>query len=91
MTWDVLRKTYPHRWVLVEAFEAYTEKGMRILPHLELIADFDADWSAAWGRYRALHAADRSREYYILHTDQPVLEIEVLDSFGRIVSQQAAE
>lgn len=58
MHWEQMRQKYPGRWLLVEAFGAYTQAGQRIIPHLELIADFGADWDAAWSRYKALHHAD---------------------------------
>jgi hypothetical protein len=86
MNWQELRQRYPHRWVVVEAFDAYTEQGQRIIPHLELIADFADDWEPAWDRYKALHHADKYREYYFLHTDREELNIGVLDAFWRPVS-----
>ncbi len=86
MNWEELRQQYPQRWVVVEAFGAYTEQGKRIVPRLELIADFGDDWKPAWERYEALHDADRRREYYVLHTDREALNIGVLDAFRRVVS-----
>ena len=53
--------------------------------HDQVIADFGADWKPAWERYKALHHADPQREYYMLHTDREVLDIGVIDSFGRVV------
>jgi hypothetical protein len=86
MNWQELRQNYPHSWLVVEAFGAYTEGGQRVIPHLELIADFGADWEPAWERYKALHHADKHREYYMLHTDREILDIGVMDAFWRIVS-----
>lgn len=86
MNWQELRQRYPHRWVVVEAFGAYTNQGQRVIPHLELVADFAADWKPAWERYKALHHADKQREYYVVHTDREQLDIGVIDTFGRVVS-----
>ena len=79
-----MRQKYPSRWLLVEAFEAYTKAGRRVIPNLELIADFGDDWGAAWSRYKALHRADPRREYYVVHTDREELDIGVIDAFGRV-------
>lgn len=85
MNWQEIRGRHPHSWLVVEAFDAYTDKGQRIIPHLELIADFGDDWQAAWERYKALHHADKQREYYMLHSDRETLDIGVLDTFRRTV------
>lgn len=85
MNWRELREQYRHSWLVVEAFNAYTENGRRIIPHLELIAAFGSDWKSAWERYKALHHADKRREYYMVHTDREQLDIGVLDSFRRVV------
>jgi hypothetical protein len=86
MNWQEIRQKYPHRWVVVEAFNAYTENGQRVIPHLELIADFGDDWEPAWERYKALHHAAKHREYYPLHTDREELNIGVLHPFLRRVT-----
>ena len=86
MNWQELRERYPHSWLVVEAYGAYTDNGQRVIPRLELIASFGDDWQAAWGRYKALHHADKQREYYMLHSDREALDIGVLDSFRRVVA-----
>lgn len=80
-----IRTQYPHSWLLVEAFDAHTENGQRIIPHLELIAVFNQDWDATWERYQSLHRADKNREYYILHSDREALDIGVIDAFGQVL------
>lgn len=85
MNWQEIREKHPNSWLVVEAFEARTEQGQRIIPHLELIAAFGDDWQSAWERYKSLHHADKSREYYMLHSDREQLDIGVLDSFRRVV------
>jgi len=85
MTWQELRTLYPEQWVLVEAIEAATQNGQRIIANLHLIGDFD-NWHKAWEQYKVLHRIDRQREYYVLHTSKQTLDIGIIDSFGRIVS-----
>jgi hypothetical protein len=83
MNWQDIRTRYPHSWLVVEAFGAYTESGQRVIPHLELIAAFGGNWQAAWDRYKALHHADKQREYDMVRSDRETLDIGVLDSFRR--------
>ena len=87
MNWQEIRDQYPHRWLVVEAFDAYTEGAQRIANHLEVVGAFADDWKPAWEQYKRLHAADRRREYYVLHTDRPELNIGVMDMFRRIVTE----
>ncbi len=86
MNWQELRKNYPSSWLVVEAVGAFTENNQRVIPHLNFIAAFGSNWQAAWDHYKALHHADKQREYYVLHTDRAMLDIGVLDSFWRVVS-----
>ncbi|MCC6803158.1 MAG: hypothetical protein IT319_09755 [Anaerolineae bacterium] len=85
MNWQELRETYPHSWLVIEADDAYTKDSQRIIPSLTVIASFGSDWQAAWDHYKALHHADKQREYYVVHTDRPRLDIGVIDSFWRVV------
>lgn len=86
MTWEKIRNEFPHRWLVVEAIDAYTEGGKRIIPELQLVEVFNDDWHDAWECYKRVHAADIWREYYYLHTDREVLDIGVLDGFWRKLS-----
>ena len=88
MTWQELRTLYPDRWVLIEAIEAVTQSGHRIIALLQLVGDFDNNWSQAWEQYKSFHHADKQREYYVLHTSTETLNIGVIDAFGHILSQQ---
>lgn len=84
MDWSQIRQHYPGQWVVVEAFDAYTEGDQRVIPRLEVIGVHD-DWRSAWEHYKQLHHADRLREYYMLHTDRTELDIGVMDGFRRVV------
>lgn len=85
MTWEEIRKQYPHRWLVVEAIGAYTDGPRRVIDNLNVMAVFSDDWKQAWDEYKRLHHEDIDREYYPLHTDREELNIGVIDAFGRIV------
>ncbi len=85
MSWEEIRQQYPDRWVVVEALNAFTKAGQRVIPDLLLVSIFGSDWHEAWEVYKQLHHADKNREYYVLHTEREVLEIGVIDAFGRIL------
>jgi len=88
MTWEEIREQYPHRWLVVEAYNAFTEGAKRVINHLEVVGMFEDDWKPAWEHYKRLHHADRWREYYVLHTDREELNIGVMDEFRRIVTDE---
>lgn len=83
MDWQEIRRRHPHRWLVVEALEAHTDGAKRIIDSLEIAYVAEADWAEAWARYKAIHQANPSREYYVLHTDRSELDIGVLDIFRR--------
>jgi hypothetical protein len=85
MIWEDIRQQYPDRWVIVEALNAFTQDGQRIIPELRLVNAFGSDWREAWESYKQIHHADKNREYYPLHTKRKVLEIGVIDAFGHIL------
>jgi hypothetical protein len=88
MTWQEIRQQHPHSWVLVEALDAFTAGSQRVINDLRLIQTFHASWQEAWEQYKALHKANRDREYYVLHTDRASLDIGVLDTFGWVVASE---
>lgn len=87
MQWQEICEQYPHTWVVVEAIDAYTEGSKRVANQLEVVGVFNDNWKRAWDEYRALHRADRWREYYVLHTDRRELDIGVMDEFRRVASE----
>lgn len=74
MEWQEIRKHYPHRWLLVEAIEARSEAGRRILEQLTVVEAF-TNSLAAMREYTRLHRRVPERELYVLHTDREVLDI----------------
>jgi hypothetical protein len=81
MEWNEIRQTFPRRWVLVEALEAHSDAGRRILEELAVV-DYFSDPIAAWQRYKALHHRLPDREFYILHSDREDLDITELNWLG---------
>jgi hypothetical protein len=85
MQWQEIREQYPHCWVVVEATDAYTEGAKRIANQLNVVGTFAENWKSAWDKYRELHHSNRSREYYVLHTDRLDLATGVMDEFRRAI------
>lgn len=83
MNWQEIREKYPHRWVVVEALDGCTEGEHRIINKLIVVSMFEDNWKPAWEHYELLHRTHKNREYYVLHTDRPELNIGVLYAFGR--------
>ncbi len=63
MTWEEIRRHFPHKWLLVEAMEAYSEPGKRIVKQLSVINTFP-DSIVAMKAYATLHHEAPARELY---------------------------
>ena len=74
MRWQEIRGHYPRQWLLVEAIEAWSDSGKRIVEQLAVINTFP-DASIAMQRYIELHRQSPDRELYVLHTDREILDI----------------
>ena len=74
MQWSEIRRHYPDEWLLVEAIEAHSEDGRRILDDIAVVASFP-DSVTAMRRYARLHHEARQRELYVCHTQREELEI----------------
>ena len=85
MTWQEIREQNHNSWVLVEALNAFTQGSKRVVDDLQFIDAFGDDWNSAWERYKQVHHADKWREYYVLHTVNEILDIGVIDEFGRVM------
>ena len=69
MNWQEIRSHYPTQWLLVEAVNAHSESGKRILDEISVVATFP-DSVAAMKIYVELHLEQSWRELYVLHTDR---------------------
>jgi hypothetical protein len=74
MQWQQIREQHPDQWLLIEAIEAHSEPGMRILDDISVVDTFD-DSAVAMRRYVALHEHAPQRELYVVHTDREELDI----------------
>ncbi len=74
MNWENIRENYPKQWILVEAIEAHSESGKRILDQLAVLNTF-YDSLSAMRSYKELHKKSPQRELYVLHTDRLSLDI----------------
>jgi len=74
MTWEQIRRNFPHQWLLLEAMEAYSDLDKRIVKQLSVINTFP-DSIAAMKAYAQLHHDAPARELYFFHTDREQLDI----------------
>ncbi|HEY4594382.1 MAG TPA: hypothetical protein VIJ61_18325 [Thermoanaerobaculia bacterium] len=75
MPWPEIRERYPHQWLLLEAMEACSSGGQRILERLAVL-ETCPDGLSAMRRYGEIHGQDPRRELYVLHTDRETVEVE---------------
>ncbi len=76
-----IRERYPQQWLLLEAIDAHSSEGQRILEDLAVLETYPDGMSAMNG-YRELHRRDPRRELYILHTDREALEVTEVHWWG---------
>ena len=67
MKWNEARKIYPNKWILLEAIEAYSEEGKRIVEELSIINVYDQG-KEALKEYADKHKKDKRREMYVYNT-----------------------
>ncbi|MDT3699521.1 MAG: hypothetical protein RO469_08830 [Thermincola sp.] len=75
MRWEDVGKSYPQQWVIIEAIEAHTEDNKRIIENIQLVELFGEDNNGALRRYVRLHKAHPEKEYYVVHTSRPELNV----------------
>jgi hypothetical protein len=81
MQWQDIRQHYPHQWLLVEALNARSSAGERIIEDMAVL-DTYPDGMSAMNGYRDLRRREPDRELYVLHTDREELEITELRWLG---------
>lgn len=74
MTWQEIRQHFPNKWLLVEATEAKSQHGQRILESMLVIDTFPTGQDA-WAAYSRLHKNSPKREFFPVHTSKENLEI----------------
>jgi hypothetical protein len=75
MNWQEVRLNHPNRWLLVEAAQAHTEAGRRILDDLVVHNTYD-DSAVAMRDYAQMHLQRPDRELYVLHTSREEVKVE---------------
>jgi len=75
MIWEEARKMYVNTWILIEAIDAYSQEGRRIVNELSVINTYD-EGKGALKEYAEKHKKDKSREMYVYHTKNEKLSIE---------------
>lgn len=81
MQWQEIRRMYPRQWLLVEAVQAHSSAGRRVLDDLEVVGTFQ-DSGTAMKSYQNLHHRSPQRELYVLHTDREFLDIAEINWLG---------
>ncbi|HEX7180938.1 MAG TPA: hypothetical protein VF756_03790 [Thermoanaerobaculia bacterium] len=74
MTWTDIRRHYPHQWLVVEALQARSELGKRLVEELSVV-EASPDGETALRAYLRLHRDAPERELYVLHSDREELDI----------------
>jgi hypothetical protein len=75
MRWADVKATYPNQWLIIEAIEARSEGGRRIVERLAVI-ETCRDGAEALSSYRRLHQVYPQREFYFVHTSRDELNIQ---------------
>jgi len=74
MRWFEVQQTYPDQWLVIEAVQAHSEAGQRILDKISIV-ETCPDGSEAFQRYRNWHQQYPEREFYYVHTSRDQLDI----------------
>lgn len=74
MKWENIREKYPNAWVLIEAIEAESIDGERVLRKIAVINYYETS-EQAMQEYRNEHKKNPNRELYVCHTQNEVLQI----------------
>ena len=74
MKWEEIRQQYPHQWLLIEATEAHSNAGQRVLEQMSVIGTFPDSITAMEG-YMQLYRTAIERELYVFHTGLEKLDI----------------
>ncbi len=74
MRWTEVRSQFPRQWLVVEALDARSELGKRLLEELAVVARFP-DGESAMRAYLKFHRQAPERDLYVLHTDRQDLDI----------------
>lgn len=74
MKWMEVREKYPDTWVLIEAIEAESVDGERILKQISVLNCYESS-EMAMNDYRKEHKQSPNRELYVYHTQNEKITI----------------
>lgn len=74
MKWETVRENYPDKWLLIEAIDAHSEDGKRVVDELSVLDTYDES-KKALNDYKELHHKEPQRELYVAHSSKKSLEI----------------
>ncbi len=75
MEWPEIQAAYPDQWLILEALEAHSDEGLRVLDRVAVVTTCP-DGESAVETYRRLHEEFPEREFYFIHTSRETLKIE---------------
>jgi len=75
MKWKDIKDKYPDSWILLEAIEAHSDEGKRVVDKIAVLDKFNNS-DEAMKDYRKIHKKNLERELYVAHTKNENLEIE---------------
>jgi hypothetical protein len=75
MRWEDVRAAHPDEWLIIEALDAHSLKGKRLLGQIAVV-ELCSDGAVAHRRYRELHVSHPERELYFVHTRNAALDID---------------
>jgi len=75
MKWKDIREECTDSWILLEAIEAHSDQGKRVVDKLAVLNIYNNS-DEAMTAYRELHKKNPERELYVAHTKNKDLEIE---------------
>jgi len=78
MLWNEVKQAYPSQWLIIEAIDAKTISDKRIIEQVSVVDTFHDDSQKALLKYVELHKTHKDREFYVVHTERPELDIEIL-------------
>ncbi|TFE19736.1 hypothetical protein E2980_22290 [Cohnella luojiensis] len=74
MRWDEVQHLYPNDWVVIEAIQAHSDNGLRLVEDMAIVQQFD-DSFEAMKRCNELQRDRPSNEFYFFHTSRQRVEI----------------
>lgn len=82
MKWETIRAHFPNQWVTMEAFDAHSKSGKRIIEDMSVL-DSALESIQLSRVYRDRLCKTPGREIFFFHTSRETIEIEERTSLKR--------